>query len=429
MKSGIWHKRFRRPLHPAVRAFSDSTVDDRRLVRYEIMACLAHVQMLKRCRILKKVEADALLRALNALMIRHKTGKFRMKNALEDVHINVEKAVKKIAGPIGDKLHTARSRNDLIATDLRLYARNCAKEMIKRLTDLRKEFRNQARRYARAVIPGFTHLRPAQPITWSFYMQAQVSKFERDISCLKDALKRVNVSPLGSAALAGTSHPINPGMTARLLGFDRAAANAHDAVSDRDFIAELLYVCSQIAVHVASLCEDMIIYSGPEYDLIDLDDSISTGSSIMPQKKNPDLFELLRAKSGNAIGNLCAVLTMLKGLPSSYNRDLQEIKPVFIRQIDESLKCLEVLTVGIARIRVKEKDWIDQPSFMCATALVDHLVQRGIAFRRAYDLVADCVKKSNADVYLFMQLCAKETGIDEETVRRNLTPSKLTGLG
>lgn len=229
---------------------------------------------------------------------------------------------------------------------------------------------------------------------------------------------------MGSAALAGTSHPIDPKLTARLLKFNGTAANALDAVSDRDFIAELLFICCQIAVHIAGLCEDIIIYSSPDYDLVELDDSISTGSSIMPQKKNPDIFEVLRAKAGNAIGNLTSVMCMLKGLPSSYNRDLQETKRVFFRQTDESIECLKVLKLGIDRIKAKKKDWIDQPNFICATALVDHLVHKGMAFRRAYDFVADCARRADGNIYVFITLCSKKAKIDDETVRNILIPRK-----
>ncbi len=426
MEKGIWHKRFRKDLHPAIREFTDSTQDDENLVGYEIKTCIAHVQMLEKCRIIKKNEANAIQKALKKLLKDHKAGKFKMHSELEDVHVNIEKAVKKIAGRPAEKLHTARSRNDLIATDLRLYAREQAKKIIQQLNRLQKQLSAQARKNPKTVFPGFTHLRPAQPITWSFYMHAQISRFARDIDCLRDALKRINISPLGSAAIAGTNHPINPKITAKKLEFDRAAKNALDAVSDRDFIAELMYVCSQIGIHIASLCEDIIIYSSPDFDLIELDDSITTGSSIMPQKKNPDLFEILRAKSGNAIGNLCSILTMLKGLPSAYNRDLQETKSVFFRQVDETISCLEVLAIGIARLKVKEKDWVHQPSFICATRIVDYLVKKGMAFRQAYNMVADCVARSNHNVYLFIKECSKRSQIDEQTINKLITPKNQT---
>jgi argininosuccinate lyase len=421
---GVWRKRFRRPAGRAAIDFSSSLADDQRLVPHDIACGIAHVRMLGRQKIITRREAELLARGLNKILQEYRAGKFRFDPGLEDVHMNIEHRLKKYCGPCAEKFHTARSRNDLVAADLRLYCRDALRRSLAAILDLEIAFRDKAREYLYAVVPGYTHLQPAQPVLFSFYLLSYFQKFRRDLEGLSDAYARADVSPLGAGALAGTTHPIDPDFLARQLGFRSTFANALDAVADRDFLSETSYFLTQSMIHVSSLAEDLVIMSSAEFRRLVIDDAYATGSSIMPQKKNPDICELLRAKAGKAVGNLTSLLCVLKGLPHSYNRDLQELKGIFFLQVDESLVSLEIAAGLVKTLKLAEGSgsWPERENFAGCTDLVDRLVQGGFRFRAAYDLVAECVRSSNGDVDIFIEFCARRLGWKSSAVADLLKP-------
>jgi argininosuccinate lyase len=420
--SGIWQKRFSKEIDKRILNFTSSIEDDERLVLYDIDACLAHIKMLRKEKIISPGEFRKLKKGLKKIAAQYKKGKFKLRREYEDVHINIEIKLRQFAGNAADKLHTARSRNDLVATDLRLYTRDTIKSVMKLLIDIKKALLKNARDNFGVIIPGYTHLQRAQPVLWSYYMLAHLDRFQRDLECLKDTLKKVNVSPLGSCAFAGTAHRIDPDYTAQILGFSRFADNGLDAVTDRDYLGATAFYFSQIMLHIATLAEDIIIYSTPEFNLIELDESIATGSSIMPQKKNPDVCELLRARAASSIGSLVSLMTILKSLPSSYNRDLEETKKVFFRHADETIECLNMIKLVIKSIQLKKSDWAKKPDLICATDLVDHLVKNGHAFRSAYNKVSECVRKSKGDINAFIKICAQKLKIEPSFIEKILKP-------
>ena len=420
--SGIWQKRFNKRVNKYILDFTSSTDDDERLVPYDVTVSLAHVKMLRRQNLLSNSDARKLEKGFKKIISEFKTGVFKLNPEFEDVHTNIEMRLKQIVGEAADKLHTARSRNDLVATDVKLYTRDMIVITMGCLVDLQKSIIKNALSNFGAIIPGYTHLQQAQPLLWSHYLLSHFFRFQRDFVCLKDVLKRVNISPLGSCAFAGTSHEIDPDYTASLLKFARYTENGLDAVTERDYLGESLFYFSQITLHIAAFAEDIIIYSTKEFDLIELDDSIATGSSIMPHKKNPDVCELLRAKAGSAIGSLVSLLTILKGLPSSYNRDLQETKKIFFNQINETIRCLKIARVVVDSISLKKSDWADRENSICAVDLVDYMVKNGYAFRPAYNIIADCVKESRGEVYLFIEMCAEKMKLRRDIISGIIKP-------
>ena len=420
--SGIWQKRFNKKVNKYILDFASSTDDDERLVPYDVTVSLAHVKMLRRQNLLSNSDARKLEKGFKKIISEFKTGVFKLSPELEDVHTNIEMRLKQIVGKPAEKLHTARSRNDLVATDVKLYTRDMIVTTMGCLVDLQKLIIKNAQSNFGAIIPGYTHLQQAQPLLWSHYLLSHFFRFQRDFECLKDVLKRVNISPLGSCAFAGTSHEIDPDYTASLLKFARYTENGLDAVTERDYLGESLFYFSQIALHIAAFAEDIIIYSTKEFDLIELDDSIATGSSIMPQKKNPDVCELLRAKTGSAIGSLVSLLTILKGLPSSYNRDLQETKKIFFNQANETIRCLKIMRVVVDSISLKKSDWADRENSICAVDLVDYMVKNGYAFRQAYNIIADCVKESRGEVYWFIEMCAERMKLRRDIISGIIKP-------
>jgi argininosuccinate lyase len=418
----IWQKRFTKKIDRRITAFTSSIKDDERLIPYDVTVSIFHVRMLRKQNIIKAGDAVQLERGLKKILREYKKHTLRLHDDLEDVHMNIEQRLRTSVGKQAGQLHTARSRNDLIATDLRLYSRNLIMSMMKSISDVQKSILKNARNNFGVVVPGYTHMQQAQSILWSFYMLSHFFKLQGDIECLQDTIKRVDVSPLGSVACAGTCHAIDPEHTARLLQCSRFFDNALVAVADRDYLVEIMFFCTQLMLHIASLAEDIIIFSTREFNFVELDESIVTGSSIMPQKKNPDICELLRAKTGNAIGSLVSVLTILKSLPSSYNRDLQEIKAVFFRQTDETLECLKMAALIIDSITLIKSDWADKENMMCATDIVDYAVKQGYPFRTAYDRITQCVRKSMGDVEAFITMCAEELGIERSVMSHMLKP-------
>ena len=335
-----WGGRFKKKTASSVEAFTESISFDQRLYRYDIEGSIVHAGMLAKCNLITSKERDVIIKGLKEILNDIESGKFKFKTELEDIHMNVETALVKRIGNVAKKLHTARSRNDQIALDLRLWVRDQIQEVVDAIIILQSEMILKAKAFGKGILPGFTHLQHAQPILIGHYFLAYVEMFERDRTRLCDCLVRLNKSPLGACALAGTTLDIKPEMTAKALGFDSPFENSLDAVSDRDFCLEFAASLAIISMHLSRFCEEWIIWSSQEFDFLDIDDSYCTGSSIMPQKKNPDVLELIRGKCGRVYGNLFSLLTLMKGLPLSYNRDLQEDKEAIFDSSDTVKDCL-----------------------------------------------------------------------------------------
>ncbi len=390
----LWAGRFRERTSKTVEAFTESISFDKRLWKYDIEGSLAHVRMLGRQGIISKGDSEKIINGLEEIAGEIGSGRFRFSEGLEDIHMNIEAALIKKAGDAGKKLHTARSRNDQIALDLRLYLR----DEISRITALLREFQNNfvscAERHIGYIMPGYTHMQRAQPILLSHYLLAYAEMFERDAGRFGDSLKRVNVLPLGSCALAGTSLPIDREYVAELLGFSRVANNSIDAVSDRDFAIEFLSDASITMMHLSRLSEELVLWSTEEFSFIELPDGYTTGSSIMPQKKNPDVAELIRGKTGRVYGGLISLLTIMKGLPLAYNRDMQEDKIPLFDAVDTLKACLTVASEMVSQIKFKKQRMSDTASeaFSTATDIAEYLVRKGLPFREAHEVTGRIVR-------------------------------------
>ncbi|MBW1987728.1 MAG: argininosuccinate lyase [Deltaproteobacteria bacterium] len=347
-----WQGRFTAPTDTHVEEFTSSLHFDRRLYRYDLMGSMAHARMLARQRILAPAEAQTIIRGLEAIQQEIDSGAFVFDPAAEDIHMAIEQRLIALVGEVGRKLHTARSRNDQVALDVRLYLRDQVRELIAALEELRRSGARLARRHLGLIMPGYTHLQRAQPILFSHHLLAYDEMFRRDQARLQDALARINVLPLGAAALAGTTFPIDPAYTADLLDFPAVARNSLDAVSDRDFVVEFLAGASLIMVHLSRLAEELILWSSAEFGFVEIADAYCTGSSIMPQKKNPDVPELIRGKSGRVFGHLMGLLTTLKGLPLAYNRDLQEDKEPLFDTVDTVQASVRLMAGVLAHLTV-----------------------------------------------------------------------------
>ncbi len=393
----LWEGRFEKPISPDADAFNESLSFDKRLYKADITASIAHATMLGKCEIIPEADAEAITEGLKGILADIKAGSLAVEGA-EDIHSFVENELVSRIGETGKKLHTARSRNDQVATDLRLYARESIDRMIALIKDLIEALLRLSRE-GKGILPGFTHLRKAQPLSLAQYFNAYCEMFLRDLERFDDCRKRVNVMPLGSAALAGTSYPIDRTMTQRLLGFGDISQNAVDAVSDRDFVAEYLFCASLTMVHLSRLCEDTILYTSEEFGYWVIPDEYSTGSSIMPQKKNPDLPELVRGKSGRVFGHLMGMLTVLKGLPLAYNKDLQEDKEAFFDAEDTLSSCLSIYTALLSKLTFNFEAMFEAAGggFSTATDVADYLAKKGIPFRDAHaatgKLVRYCIAK------------------------------------
>ncbi|MBW2505662.1 MAG: argininosuccinate lyase [Deltaproteobacteria bacterium] len=394
-----WGGRFTEKTAPATETFSASIDFDKRLYRYDIAGSKAHAKMLAKIGLLSPAELELILSGLSEIETEIESNVFVFRTELEDIHMNIEKALVEKVGEAGEKLHTARSRNDQVALDMRLYLREVCQDIIARLSELQKGFVTLARQYLGVCMPGYTHLQRAQPVLLSHHLLAYYEMFSRDKARLSDCLKRVNVLPLGSGALAGTSLPIDREFVARELGFDAISANSMDAVSDRDFMVEFLAACSLIQIHLSRLSEELVLWSSQEFDFVEIADRFCTGSSIMPQKKNPDIPELVRGKSGRVVGNLMALLTLLKGLTLTYNRDLQEDKESVFDTVDTVTQSLAVMIELLPGLSFKREvlEQAAEKGFMTATDLAEYLVRRNIPFRQAHGIVgrtvAYCIAK------------------------------------
>ena len=389
----LWGGRFEGGPAQAVRQLSYSVQFDWRLAPYDLLASKAHARMLHRAGLLDDSELEKMCGALEVLEAQVASGAFRPNIDDEDVHTALERGLLERLGALGGKLRAGRSRNDQVATDLRLYLRDHVRLVVLRLAELEEALVAQAERHEATAAPGFTHLQHAQPILFAHHLLAYVSMFSRDVSRLKDWDIRVGVSPLGAGALAGSSLPVDPVGTASELGFYAAASNSMDAVSDRDFVAEFLFAAALIGVHLSRLGEELVLWSTREFRWVEIDDAFATGSSIMPQKKNPDVAELARGKAGRLIGHLTGFLATLKGLPLTYNRDLQEDKEPVFDAVDTLLLVLPAVAGMVETMRVDvERLAAEAPvGFSLATDVAEALVRRGVPFREAHEAVGHLV--------------------------------------
>jgi argininosuccinate lyase len=396
----LWKGRFQKEADPKTNDFNSSISVDSRMYREDIEGSMAHATMLGACGIIEKGESEKIVAGLSQILEDLDTGKLTIDPDAEDIHTFVEGELTARIGDAGKRLHTARSRNDQVALDVRLTLRKDCAGLLSQLKELCTVLCKKADQYAASVMPGYTHLQRAQPITFGHHLLAYSEMLLRDISRMEDALSRMDVMPLGSGALAGTTYPLDRQLTAKLLGFSQVSQNSLDGVSDRDFCAEITFVCSLAMVHLSRLCEEMVMWCSWEFKFIELDDAFSTGSSIMPQKKNPDIAELIRGKSGRVFGDLMALLTMMKGLPLAYNKDMQEDKEAVFDAVDTLKLCLTPLIPMLETMTVLEDNMraAAAKGFINATDCADYLVsQKGLPFRDAYkitgELVALCISK------------------------------------
>ncbi len=395
-KQKLWGGRFEEATDSLVERYTVSVHFDSRLWREDIEGSKAHASMLARQGIISKEDRDAIIKGLDEIATEIEEGRFEWRPELEDVHMNIEQALTERIGEAGKRLHTARSRNDQVATDTRLYLRRELERLDSLLSGLQGAFLYQAEEYGEIIMPGYTHLQRAQPVLWGHHMLAYFEMFKRDRQRLWDCKKRMNVSPLGSAALAGTGFPIDREYTARALGFDGITVNSMDAVADRDYIMEFSSVAAIIMVHLSRLAEEVILWSTTEFDFVSLPDRFCTGSSIMPQKKNPDVMELMRGKTSRVIGGMVALLTLVKGLPLAYNRDLQEDKEALFDIVDTVASSVEI-AAAIVKGMVPKRDRIQDSlrgGFLTATDLADYLVRKGLPFREAHSVVGKAVTEA-----------------------------------
>ncbi len=389
----LWAGRFAKQADKIADDFNSSIGVDCRMYQQDITGSMAHAAMLAACGILSPEDAEEITKGLEGILQDINSGALQLDMTAEDIHMFVEAELTKRIGDTGKKLHTARSRNDQVALDLRMYLREECKTIEGLLKDLIQVVLKQAKENTDAILPGYTHLQRAQPITFAQHLLAYIAMFQRDIQRLQDASKRMNFSPLGSCALAGTTYPTNRSMVAQALGFDGITSNSIDGVSDRDFCVEILSALSVIMMHLSRFSEEIILWCSWEFRFVELDDSYTTGSSIMPQKKNPDMAELVRGKTGRVYGNLIATLTMLKGLPLAYNKDMQEDKEAIFDGVDTVKQCLKVFIPMIDTMKTQKQAMYAaaQKGFINATDLADYLVGKGLPFRSAYKLVGQLV--------------------------------------
>jgi argininosuccinate lyase len=409
--ASTWSQRFESALHPAIARFNASIQFDIQLIEYDLTGSQAHAQMLAHTGIIAPEEAEQLVNGLEQIRQEYRQGKFTPGVEAEDVHFAVERRLTDIVGDVGKKLHTARSRNDQVGTDTRLYLRDQIQIIQAQVREFQQGLLTLAEQHVDTLIPGYTHLQRAQPLSLAHHLLAYFEMAQRDWQRLGEIYHRVNVSPLGSGALAGTTFPIDRHFTAEKLNFEAVYANSLDGVSDRDFAIEFLCAASLIMVHLSRLSEEVILWASEEFSFISLKDSCSTGSSIMPQKKNPDVPELVRGKTGRVFGHLQGMLVLMKGLPLAYNKDLQEDKEALFDAVITVQSCLEAMTILLregmefkpARLQVAVSE-----DFSNATDVADYLAAKGVPFREAYNLVGKVVKTSLAQGKLLKDLALED---------------------
>ncbi|UBF29507.1 argininosuccinate lyase [Kovacikia minuta CCNUW1] len=411
MPTSTWSQRFETALHPAIARFNASIGFDIQLIEYDLTGSQAHARMLAHTGIISPEEGEKLVSGLEQIRQEYREGKFTPGIEAEDVHFAVERRLTEIVGDVGKKLHTARSRNDQVGTDTRLYLRDQIQQIRVRVREFQSVLLSLAEQNVETLIPGYTHLQRAQPLSLAHHLLAYFEMSQRDWERLGEIYQRVNVSPLGSGALAGTTFPIDRHYTAQLLNFGGVYANSLDGVSDRDFAIEFLCAASLIMVHLSRLSEEVILWASEEFGFVTLKDSCSTGSSIMPQKKNPDVPELVRGKAGRVFGHLQGMLVLMKGLPLAYNKDLQEDKEALFDSVITVNSCLEAMTIllleGIEFRTVRLQEAVNE-DFSNATDVADYLAAKGVPFREAYNLVGKVVKTSLAQNKLLKDLTLEE---------------------
>lgn len=389
----MWAGRFQKPLSEATNDFNSSIRFDCAMYRQDIRGSMAHAAMLGAQGIIAQSDADAIIGGLNGILDDLDSGKLTIDPNAEDIHMFVEQELTARLGETGKRLHTARSRNDQVALDLRMYLKDKSGEITARLVDLLRVLIKLAKEHELTIMPGYTHLQRAQPITLAHHLMAYAEMFARDIDRLKDCTRRTDVLPLGSCALAGTTYPIDRARVAAQLGFSKVGANSLDGVSDRDFVIELASCIAIAMTHLSRLSEEIILWCSWEFKFVELDDAYATGSSIMPQKKNPDIAELVRGKCGRVYGNLMGILTVMKGLPLAYNKDMQEDKEGIFDSVDTLLQCLPIFTDMLATMTVLKENMrkAGEKGFINATDCADYLVKKGFAFRSAYKVTGQLV--------------------------------------
>ena len=388
-----WSGRFKESTDTLMEQFSASISFDRRLYAYDIKGSIAHCQMLAKCKIISQAESKKIVGGLKRVLKEFESGKFQCDDRLEDIHMNIESRLTELVGAVGGKLHTARSRNDQVCLDIRLYLRAEVAEIIQGITLLAKTLLKLARKHTDTIIPGYTHMQQAQPILLAHHLLAHIEMLVRDRERMEDAWKRINIMPLGAAALSGTGFPIDRKYTAKLLNFPEVSHNSIDSVSDRDFAIEFCSASGILMMHLSRFCEEVVLWSSCEFDWLELSDAYTTGSSIMPQKKNPDAAELIRGKSGRVYGNLVSMLTLMKSLPLAYNKDLQEDKePVFdtVDTVKVSLAVFEGM-MKTAEFKKIPMDRVDISGFLTATDMADYLAAKGVPFRLAHEITGQTV--------------------------------------
>jgi argininosuccinate lyase len=425
-----WAGRFKGKTSKTVESFTESISFDHRLWRYDIEGSIAHAKMLCKQGIITKADSDKIINGLEMIAKEIGTGRFKFREDLEDIHMNIEAALIKKLGNVGGKLHTARSRNDQVALDLRLYLRAEIKEILSLTKKFQKTLLNMATNHLNSLMPGYTHLQRAQPVLFSHHLLAYVEMLQRDNERFKDALKRINLLPLGSCAIAGTALPIDRGYVAKLLDFKGISQNSIDAVSDRDFAIEFLSSAALLIMHLSRLAEELILWSTEEFRFIELPDAFTTGSSIMPQKKNPDVAELIRGKTGRVYGNLLSLLTVMKGLPLSYNRDLQEDKLPVFDTVETVKSCLIVLNEMLPSIQVNTKRMHETAgdAYSTATDIAEYLVKKGVPFRKAHKITGKIVLYCIKEKKKLEELTLKELNIFSNLITNDIY-SCLTAEG
>lgn len=425
----LWGGRFTKTAEEWVDEFGASISFDQELATEDLDGSIAHVTMLAKCGIMSEEEGALIQKGLNDLKEKAVHNELEFSVQLEDIHLNLESKLTNMIGPVGGKLHTGRSRNDQVATDMHLYLRKQTSSIIELIGELQEVLLHKAEQHVETLMPGYTHLQRAQPISFAHHLMAYFWMLERDKARFKESLKRTNISPLGAGALAGTTFPIDREFTAELLHFDGIYENSMDAVSDRDFILEFLSASSILMMHMSRFAEEIILWSTQEFRFIELDDSFSTGSSIMPQKKNPDMAELIRGKTGRVYGNLMGLLTVLKGLPLAYNKDMQEDKEGMfdtVKTVTGSLKIFSGM-IETMKVRTEQMDKAIKNDFSNATELADYLSSKGIPFRESHEivghLVLTCVKKGCFLTDLSMAEFKAANPLFEEDIYEVLKPA------
>ncbi len=422
MSEKPWDGRFSERTDTSVEAFTSSIQIDKRLYPYDIQGSVAHCRMLAKVGVITEQECETLVEGLWRIKRDLDQGNFEFDDSLEDIHMHIEARLLQDVGKVAQKLHTARSRNDQVALDVRMFLREVTRQVIDRLARLRQALVDLAEQHIDIVMPGYTHLQRAQPVLLAHHWLAYHEMFCRDADRFSDSLKRTNVMPLGAAALAGTTYPIDRQYTAELLDFPEITANSMDTVADRDFVMEFLSAASICMVHLSRMSEELVLWSSSEFGFIELADAFSTGSSIMPQKKNPDIPELIRGKAGRVFGDLFALMTIMKSLPLAYNRDMQEDKPPLFDAVDTLQSCLDITVKMLPTIKVKKERMRQASSagFLNATDMADYLVGRGVAFRNAHSIVGQAVAFALKNGKELHELSLKELNNFSKTIEEDL---------